>query len=236
MQRLAESYAPQGRLEDQLGYAFNDPTLLRRALTHRSFGADNFERLEFLGDATLGFVVGRLLYDAMPTASEHRLTLMRANLVRKESLAALARTLDLGVFLRLGTGERKAGVATRASILADALEAVVGAILCDGGVECAEAVVRRLFADRFAETGAPTDIGEDDLKDPKTRLQEYLQSRGLKPPTYEIVDNTGPDHARRFTARCRTDGLAGPVGEGTGRSRREAEKGAAAAVLEQLKP
>ena len=224
MQRTAEQLA---RLECRLGYTFEDRSLLSRALTHRSFGEDNFERFEFLGDAALGFVIGRLLFEAMPEASEHRLTLMRANLVRRDSLAALAKTLDLSDFLRLGTGERKAGIAARASILADALEAVFGAVVCDGGIQSAEAVAQRVFAERLAE------VGECDLKDPKTALQEYLQSRRLALPRYEIVGNTGPDHARRFTAVCRAEGI-GIEGEGTGRSRREAEKDAAAAVLEQL--
>ena len=218
-----------GTLERRLGYVFRDQGLLRRALTHKSAGADNFERYEFLGDAALGFVVGRMLFDALPDASEHRLTLMRASLVHGGSLAAVAKDLDLGAFLELGVGERKSGVARRDSVLADALEAVLGAVVCDGGVESAEAVARRLLDDRLAV------IEDDDHKDPKTRLQEILQGRHLDMPVYEVVDSAGPDHERLFTTVCRADGL-GLRGRGTGRSRREAEKAAAAAVLDQVDP
>ena len=214
-------------LQNRLGYQFADQQLLHRALTHKSAGTENFERFEFLGDAALGFIVGRILYDAMPDASEHRLTLMRASLVNGDSLAVVAKTLDLGAFLYMGTGERKSGVATRKSILADALEAVLGAIVCDGGLESAATVTERIFAARLA------DIGSVDLKDPKTKLQEYLQSRHLEPPTYQLLDNNGPDHERLFTTVCMAEGI-GLCGEGSGRSRREAEKGAAAAVLELL--
>ena len=218
-----------GTLERRLGYVFQDQGLLRRALTHKSAGADNFERFEFLGDAALGFMVGRMLFDALPDATEHRLTLMRASVVHGGNLAAVAKRLDLGAFLQLGSGERKSGVATRTSVLADALEAVVGAVVCDGGIACAEAVARRLFADQLAA------IGDDDLKDPKTKLQEILQSRHLEMPIYEVVDSAGPDHERLFTTVCRADSL-GLRGEGTGRSRRESEKTAAAAVLDQICP
>ena len=219
--------APLESLEERLDYAFQDRAVLARALTHKSVGAENFERLEFLGDAALGYVVARVLFDAMPNATEHELTLMRANLVRGDSLATVARSLGLGDFIQLGTGERKSGVAKRASILADALEAVLGAVVCDGGIDCAEALARRLFADRLAS------IDDGDLKDPKTRLQEYLQGRHLEPPTYEVVDSTGPHHERRFTSVCLVESLRVRA-EGRGRSRRDAEKNAAAAVLERL--
>ena len=216
-----------GTLERRLGYVFRDTGFLKRALTHRSAGAANFERFEFLGDAALGFVVGRMLFEARPDATEHRLTLMRASLVQGASLAAVAKALDLGAFLALGAGERKSGVARRTSVLADALEAVFGAIVCDGGIESAEAVARRLFADQLAV------IDDDDHRDAKTRLQEALQSRHLETPTYEVVASAGPDHERLFTTVCRADSL-GLRGEGTGRNRRESEKAAAAAVLDQL--
>ena len=226
---LAAGRSRLGPLQRRLGYEFKDPKLLRRALTHKSAGMDNFERFEFLGDAALGFVVGRILFDALPDATEHRLTLMRASLVQGGSLAAVAKDLDLGAFLELGAGERKSGVARRTSVLADALEAVLGAVVCDGGIACAEAVARRLFADRLAM------IGDDELKDPKTKLQEILQSRHLGTPTYEVVASDGPDHERQFTTVCCAAGL-GLRGEGTGRSRRESEKAAAAAVLDQIVP
>ena len=225
--RLAATQNRLGTLERRLGYVFRDRGLLRRALTHKSAGADNFERFEFLGDAALGFVVGRMLFDALPDASEHSLTLMRASLVHGGSLAKVAKHLGLGAFLELGAGERKSGVARRTSVLADALEAVFGAVVCDGGIENAEAVARRLFADRLAV------IDDDDHKDPKTRLQEILQSRHLETPVYEVVDRAGPDHERLFTTVCRADSL-GLRGEGMGRSRRESEKVAAAAVLDQM--
>ena len=226
---LAAGRSRLDTLERRLGYAFRDRALLQRALTHKSAGADNFERFEFLGDAALGFVVGRMLFDALPDATEHRLTLMRASLVQGGNLATVAKDMDLGAFLELGVGERKSGVATRTSVLADALEAVLGAVVCDGGIECAEAVARQLFADQLAATA------DDDLKDPKTKLQEFLQSRHLDIPTYEVIDSAGPDHERLFTTVCRADSL-GLQGEGTGRSRRESEKTAARAVLDQLDP
>ena len=221
--------APLESLEERLGYAFQDRAVLARALTHKSAGAENFERLEFLGDAALGFVVARVLFDAIPNATEHELTLMRANLVRRDSLATVARSLGLGDFIQLGTGERKSGVAKRNSILADALEAVVGAVVCDGGIDCAAAVARRIFADRLVH------IDDGDLKDPKTRLQEYLQGQHLEPPTYEVVHSSGPHHERRFTSVCLVESLRVRA-EGRGRSRRDAEKNAAAAVLERLAP
>ena len=137
-------------LERRLGYSFADRKLLSQALTHRSAGADNFERFEFLGDAALGFVVGRLLFDALDDASEQRLTLMRAHLVNTAALASAARELDLGAFLNLGMAERRAGVAQRSSVLADALEAVLGVVVCDGGLDAATVVIKRLLDSRLA--------------------------------------------------------------------------------------
>ena len=214
-------------LEARLGYAFQNRDLLRRALTHKSAGAENFERFEFLGDAAIGFLVGRMLFEANPDATEHRLTLMRARLVQQSTLARIARALDLGSHLQLGTAERKSGVAKRASVLADALEAVLGAVVCDGGVDAADGVLRRAFADAYEA------LDVDDLKDPKTKLQEYLQNRHLTPPVYAVVDTSGPDHQRLFTTVCRVDSF-GVEGRGTGASRRQAEKSAALAVLERL--
>jgi len=201
--------------------------LLERALTHRSAGPDNLERLEFLGDAALGFVVARLLFEASGEASEQRLTLMRANLVNGASLAVTARELDLGSYLRLGEGERKSGGADRESILADALEAVFGAIVLDGGLACAEAVARNLFGARLA------DVDDVELRDPKTRLQEHAQANGLALPSYTVVETAGEDHAPVYSVECRLDAL-GVSGRGQGRSRRDAEKQAASAVLDLL--
>ena len=211
-------------LEERLGYRFRNRALLRRALTHKSAGADNFERLEFLGDAVLGFVVAQTLFEAHDDASQHELTLMRANLVNAAALAEAARRLDLGRFLNLGEGERKAGGARRASTLADALEAVLGAIVCDGGSDAAGNVVRRLFAKR---TATPEDIS---AKDAKTRLQELLQGRRLPLPEYHAQQG-GAEHAPVFAATCRVGDLSR---RGQGKSRREAEKAAAAAMLRAL--
>lgn len=224
----ADEPAPLATLQQRLGYAFGQPRLLELALTHKSVGADNFERFEFLGDAALGYAVARWLFEAMPAASEHQLTLLRARLVNAVTLAEVARQLDLGPFLNLGLAERRAGVANRASILADALEAVLGAIAWDGGLDAASDVVRRLFRDQLDA------LERADLKDPKTRLQETLQARRLSLPRYEVVDTAGNAHAPIFTVNC----IAAELGlseAGRGKSRRDAEKAAAAAMLRRLK-
>ena len=218
---------PVAALQRRLGYVFATPQLLRLALTHKSAGADNFERFEFLGDAALGYMIARLLFDALPAASEQQLTLMRANLVNTATLAEVARQLDLGAFVQLGLGERRAGGANRTSILADALEAVLGAIVCDGGIDAASDVARTLFSDRLAA------IACTDLKDPKTRLQEALQAERLALPRYEVVDTTGKPHAPFFTVRCIVQDMS-VCETGRGNSRREAEKAAATAVLRRL--
>ena len=213
-------------LQRRLGYQFQDAGLLRRALTHKSAGAANYERFEFLGDAALGLVVAEMLFDAADQASEQKLTLMRAELVNSRSLAAAARALDLGACLLLGTGERKSGVARRESVLCDAFEAVLGAILRDGGIGAVARVVRATLGARLAALGAT------DLKDPKTRLQEYAQSKGAALPCYEVSE-VGAAHAPTFAAHCTVADL-GLEGRGDGGSRREAEKNAAAAVLSAL--
>lgn len=218
------------RLQDRLGYVFQDPSLLQLALTHRSASADNFERIEFLGDAALGFVIAELLFDAKPDASEQQLTLMRAKLVNAEALAAIADDLQLGALLNLGTGERRSGGATRPSILADALEALVGAIVCDGGLKAATTVVGKAFQERL-RTIDDAELAE--LKDGKSRLQEYLQGRGLPPPTYKVAATTGKDHAPTFAVDCVIDQLDIRT-QGRGKSRRLAEKAAAMAALRRL--
>ena len=214
-------------LEQRLGHSFADPRLLRRALTHSSASADNYERLEFLGDAALGLVIGRLLFKAMPDATEQRLTLMRAHVVSAAALVEVARTLELGRFLVLGAGERRSGGAERPSILADALEAVLGAVLCDGGLNAATKCVRCLFANRLATAQGA------DLKDPKTRLQEHLQRIGLALPRYEITAAGGLDHAPVYAVDCVVEAL-GVCAKGVAGSRREAEKRAAAQALAEL--
>ena len=223
----AEQPQAAAKLEQRLGYRFASPQLLHLALTHKSFGTDNFERFEFLGDAALGYIVAQLLFDAMPAASEQQLTLMRAKLVNAATLADVAQQLELGLFLHLSSSERRTGGAHRTSILADAFEAVLGAIVCDGGLDAAVDVVRTLFSARLAA------VENTDLKDPKTRLQETLQADGLALPRYEVVGTTGKPHAPVFTVDCSADSL-GVAAKGRGKSRREAEKAAAAAVLRQL--
>lgn len=217
-----------GPLISGLGYRFRRPELLRLALTHRSRGARNNERLEFLGDAVINFVVADLLYHARPDASEGDLSRLRARLVREHTLAEIARELGLGDRLLLGPGELKSGGFLRESILSDALEAVIGAVFEDGGYEQARALVERLVAPRL-ESLPDAEL----LKDPKTRLQELLQGRGLALPEYEVVDERGADHDRQFTVACRVEALAEPV-RATARSRRKAEQAAARMALERI--
>lgn len=217
-----------GRLCAALGYRFAEPGLLELALTHRSAAGPNNERLEFLGDSVLNFIIADALYGRHPHASEGTLSRMRASLVRGDTLAEIARELELGEYLRLGSGELKSGGFRRTSILADALEAIIGAVFQDGGIEAARALVLRFFAARLdsSEPGVA-------LKDPKTRLQEHLQARGLPLPGYEVVAVVGQSHNQTFTVHCRVSGLETPsVGEGS--SRRKAEQSAAQHALERL--
>ncbi len=213
------------RLQRRLDYQFNDPSLLKLALTHKSHSRQHNERLEFLGDAVLGYAIAESLYNDQPDVAEDALTIMRAELVRKETLAAVALGLGLGEYLSLGSGERKSGGRQRASILADALEAIIGAVNLDGGVDQARALVLRLFAGRLTEAGA-----RGASKDPKTRLQELLQGRSLALPVYEVVATLGSDHERTFTVTCQVEDLDLTT-RGNGASRRAAEKKAAAAMI-----
>lgn len=209
-------------------YSFDDPALLERALTHRSVGRANNERLEFLGDAVLNFVIADLLYHDRPQVAEGALSRLRARLVREHTLAEVGRELQLGDSLRLGPGELKSGGFLRDSILADAVEAVLGAVYLDGGFDSAAGVIQTLFASRIA---ALPDA--DALKDSKTRLQEWLQGRGMQLPRYEIIDESGADHARRFTVCCFQDDLE--LQElATASSRRKAEQAAAHAMIEAV--
>lgn len=211
-------------LQSVLGYRFSDPTLLQRALTHKSFARNHNERLEFLGDAVLGYVVSDRLFELEPDAHEDTLSLLRASLVRKETLADVAREIDLGAFLRLGVGERRSGGHHRSSILADALEAVIGAVHLDGGTEAARSVILRLLEARFEH------LDPEAVKDAKTRLQEMLQGVGLAVPEYAVERSGGAAHARIFTVRCRIREL-GLEASADGRSRRLAEQKAAEAML-----
>ncbi len=210
------------------GYDFSDATLCAAALTHRSAGGDHNERLEFLGDSILNCSVARLLYDAHPEADEGALSRLRATLVSGETLAKIAGELGLGEHLRLGTGEVKSGGYRRASILADALEAVLGAIFLDSGFDAASAAVKCVLGQRLEDLPAA-----DTLKDAKTRLQEALQAHGLALPIYVLTRAGGEPHSQSFTVTCEvpTFGLAA-VGEGG--SRRSAEQLAARKLLDLL--
>jgi ribonuclease-3 len=215
------------RLQRRLGYQFLDPDLLDRALSHRSLGAKNNERLEFLGDALLGFEVADHLYRRVRDADEGQLSRMRAHLVKRETLAGVARGLELGDILKLGAGELRSGGQTRDSILADAIEAIIAAVYLDGGIDEARALVRRLLGERLAD---PTP--ETRRKDPKTRLQEHLQSVGKALPRYEVVGTSGDQHEQIFRVVCST-GLVDDT-EGEGSTRRRAEQAAAKSMLARL--
>jgi ribonuclease III len=210
-----------------LGYRFNDSALLVQALTHKSFARDHNERLEFLGDAVLGYVIAHRLFEERPEAQEDSLSLLRAGLVRKETLAAVAAELSLGTYLRLGVGERRSGGHNRASILANALEAIIGAVHLDGGIEAARALTLRLLEPRLQR------LDVDTLKDAKTRLQEALQGANRDLPEYVIEGTAGSAHAKTFKVSCRVAAFDLPV-TAEGRSRRAAEKRAAELMLEQV--
>jgi len=216
------------QLEEKLGYVFQDRKLLERALSHKSVGSANNERLEFLGDAALGYVVANDLFKSYPGAAEDDLTLMRANLVKKMTLADVARGIDLGRYLELGIGEKKGGGRGRSSILADALEAILGAIVIDGGIGSAASVVNNLFGDRLDALDGTVE------KDPKTRLQELVQGRRIELPSYSVLRTEGKDHARVYFVQCRVDDLD-LESTASATSRREAEKLAALGVLERVK-
>jgi ribonuclease III len=212
----------------RLGYRIRDDVLLGAALTHRSAGGSHNERLEFLGDAVLNFAVADLLYREFPKAAEGELTRYRATLVSGESLADVAEVLGLGERLVLGPGELKSGGFRRRSILADALEALLGAVYLDGGPAAAADAVERLLRPRLA--GLPEAVA---LKDPKTRLQEWLQGRGLPLPRYSVAAVRGEPHDQTFHVRCELDTPA-LHSEGKGSSRRRAEQEAAEQLYVQL--
>lgn len=216
-------------LQQRLGHRFSDIGLLQRALTHRSHGSVHNERLEFLGDAALNLAVSVLLVRRFGQADEGELTRMRAHLVREESLHRLANGLGLAALLRLSEGEQRGGGAQRASILADALEALIGAVTLDAGFESAQGVVERLFGSGIATS----EIGQY-RKDAKTELQEWLQARRLAVPAYRIVATTGQAHEQTFEVACEVAAW-GLSGVGKGRSRRAAEQEAARLVLERVK-
>jgi ribonuclease-3 len=220
--------AGTGQLETHLGHVWRNRELLSQALTHRSFGARNYERLEFLGDGVLNCVVGLMLYQRFPELPEGRLSRLRANLVNQDSLHEIALLLDLGSHLRLGEGELKSGGAQRPSILADALESLLGSALLDAGFAVAQAMVERLFNTKVDAIN-PNQQG----KDAKTRLQEWLQPRRLGLPEYALADTTGQAHAQTFHVECRIAALD-LITSGHGASRKAAEQMAAEAALREL--
>jgi ribonuclease-3 len=215
-------------LEERLGHSFRRAELLQQALTHRSFGSPHNERLEFLGDGVLDCVMAQELFARFPALSEGELSRLRASLVRKEALAAVARELALGEHMRLGEGESASGGATRPSILADTLEALYGAVFLDAGYDIARRAVCRTF-------GSALDSLHPDAtaKDPKTRLQELLQARGQALPSYHVVATQGAAHRQTFEVECIVEPL-GLRATGRGEARRAAEQQAAEALLRQL--
>ncbi len=217
------------RLERKLGYEFSNKGQLTLALTHRSCGSRNNERLEFLGDSIVNFVIAEALYERFPDAREGQLSRLRARMVRGATLAELGREFELGDFLRLGSGELKSGGYRRESILADAVEAIIGAIYLDAGMDTCRARVRGWFEGRLAALSTT----DQQNKDPKTRLQEFLQARQKALPQYKVTNITGEAHDQVFTVICELDCLDNvTVGEGS--SRRGAEQQAARKALSML--
>ena len=214
-------------LEKTLDYRFKRAELFERALTHRSAPGRSNERLEFLGDAVLDFVVSDVLFRAFPNAAEGDLSRLRSHLVKDSSLAKMAKELGLGEHLALGSGEKKSGGHRRESILADALEALFGAVYLDDGFDAVNGLIHRAYGPRFVEFPE-----FDELRDPKTRLQEWLQARGLGLPTYELTETTGKAHNQRFVVRAF---VQDDEADGEGTSRRNAEQQAAERLLVRLK-
>ena len=212
---------PSDALSDRLGHPFRRPELLAQALTHRSFGANHNERLEFVGDAVLNCAVAAALFDRFPSVPEGELSRFRASLVNRDTLARLARGLALADAVRLGEGEQRSGGRDRPSILADVLEAVFGAVFVDAGYDAARGVIERVYAAELAHLD-PAALD----KDPKTRLQEWLQARRVAVPEYVVTAVAGEAHAQTFTVECRIAAL-GVVADGSGTNRRAAEQAAA---------
>jgi ribonuclease III len=219
----------QESLEKLLGYSFQDKQLLHQALTHRSAGSRNNERLEFLGDAVLGFVIAGELYRCYPQAREGKLSRLRSTLVRRESLARIAHVLQLGDYLQLGAGERRSGGHARDSILSDALEAVFGAIYLDSDFATVRDCILAQFEERLQSVSEVTT-----LKDSKTRLQEYLQAQHKPLPAYDVTQISGEAHDQFFRVSCSVAGMDVEPSEGSGSSRRLAEQAAAEGMLLRL--
>jgi len=215
------------QLYKRIDYRFKDESLVEEALSHRSFGSRNYERLEFLGDSLLNFFIADELHKRHLDLDEGSLSRLRASLVRGSTLAEIARAHKLGEFLRMGTGELRSGGFNRDSTLADLVESIIGAVYRDADIATARALVLRLFTDRLANTSST-----DDLKDPKTRLQELLQGRGLELPIYEVVKTEGKSHQLAFTVTCQIKSHNAIV-SAVASSRRKAEQAAAAEVLDR---
>lgn len=209
------------KLMQKLGYEFQTLSLLEKALTHRSAGAKNNERMEFLGDAVLGFIIATQLFHQYPHADEGELSRLRANLVNENVLAEMAIEFNLGEYLRLGSGELKSGGARRKSILADALEAMIGAVYLDANITVCQEVVLKWFDSRLNNPEAM-----ENLKDPKSLLQEYLQAKKYSLPEYQLISTTGDAHSQHFHVSCEVSGLKHRT-EGVGSTRRGAEQMAA---------
>ncbi|MGD9356908.1 MAG: ribonuclease III [Chromatiales bacterium] len=218
---------PSG-LTTALGVSFNSSELLEQALTHRSAGQPHNERLEFLGDAILGMIVAERLFTLFPEASEGQLSRLRAQLVKRDTLAKIAREISLGEYLRMGSGELRAGGQSRDSTLSDALEAFLGAVYLDLGTNAVEEVFNSLFEERLQQLDLSRSV-----KDPKTRLQEYLQSRNLALPEYSVTATSGKQHQQLFEVECSLPDLD-ITARGEGRSRRKAEQDAASNALELI--
>lgn len=225
---MSISAASLSTIQTRLGYQFQDISLLSLALTHRSASEKHNQRLEFLGDAVLGFVVAQYLYEKFVDAPEGSLSQARAALVNRETLASVARELSVGSHLSLGAGERKSGGRERDSILCDAVEAILGAVYLDGGQKACQQCILELLAERL---GALNDV--TNIRDAKTRLQEMMQGRGLALPSYQVVEITGEEHQQLFSIACYVALLTLPT-YGTGRSRRLAEQHAAQQALTML--
>jgi len=216
-------------LKNTLDYEFSDTGLFQQALTHRSSPGQSNERLEFLGDAILGAVISEAVFRAQPNSPEGDLSRLRSSLVKDTSLAELAAGLGLGDHLILGSGEKKSGGHRRRSILADSLEALFGAVYLDSGFEACRVIIERAFGDRLYDLPDP-----GDLRDPKTRLQEWLQARQMGLPDYELADVSGKAHRQEFEIRCSVDGVD-VTASGIGTSRRLAEQESAERMLKRLK-
>jgi ribonuclease-3 len=219
---------PIEHLSRKIGYEFSDITIFDKALTHRSAGGVNNERMEFLGDSILGFIIADVLYAKLGRANEGDMSRLRSNLVKGETLAEIAKGINLGKYLRLGPGEYRSGGHSRTSILADGLEAVIAAVYLDGGLDSARNVITKLYQDRIENITT-----KNNLKDPKTRLQEHLQARHLNLPTYTVLEVTGEQHNQHFIIKCDVGDLSlQTIADGP--SRRKAEQQAAEQILNEL--